>query len=199
MVTVKLLKEYGAVQAFFEKDDFIFEEGMQPVYYYYIVSGEVKLNTYYEDDKEFIFSFYKEGQNFGEGTIFLKKAYICNAIAVEPTEVLLLNRSSFLLLIKENYDYALQVNYNLSKKLYFQGLMAPKISAQAAEKRIMTLLEYLKKSWLQGIEEEQPFIVDLTRQEIGDMTGLRVETVIRTIRKLKEENKLRIEKGKIVL
>ncbi|WP_254050230.1 Crp/Fnr family transcriptional regulator [Myroides sp. N17-2] len=199
MMNVKLLLEYGAIQTFFEKDDFIFEEGMQPEYFYYIVNGEVKLNTYYEDDKEFIFNFYKKGQNFGEGMIFLKKNYICNAIAVEPSEILLLNKSSFLFLIKENFDYALQINYNLSKKLYYQGLMAPKISAQAAEKRIMTLLEYLKKNGLQGIEEEQPFIVDLTRQEIGDMTGLRVETVIRTIRKLKEENKLRIEKGKIVL
>ncbi|GAQ13265.1 transcriptional regulator, Crp/Fnr family [Myroides odoratimimus] len=200
MMNMRLLKKYGAEKVVYEKDDFIFEEGMWPEYFYYIVSGEVKLNIYDEDDsREFIFSFYSRGHNFGEGTIFLETTYICNAIAVEQTEVLKLDKASFLILIKENHDFSLLINYNLSKKLYFQGVMAPKISAQDAELRVLTLLNYLKTNWQHPLIQQDLYIVDLTRQEIADMTGLRVETVIRSIKRLREDNKLRIIKGRIVL
>jgi CRP-like cAMP-binding protein len=39
--------------------------------------------------------------------------------------------------------------------------------------------------------------IKLTRQQIADMTGLRVETVIRTIKQLEEKGEVTIEKGKV--
>jgi CRP-like cAMP-binding protein len=39
--------------------------------------------------------------------------------------------------------------------------------------------------------------IDLTRQQIADMTGLRVETVIRSMRELHDKGQLNIEKGKV--
>jgi len=39
--------------------------------------------------------------------------------------------------------------------------------------------------------------VKLTRQQIANMTGLRVETVIRTIRNLQSKGQLHITKGKV--
>ncbi len=41
--------------------------------------------------------------------------------------------------------------------------------------------------------------IDLTRQQIANMTGLRVETVIRTIRSLHDTGQLTIERGKGIL
>lgn len=197
MITGKILTEYGAVETIFEKDDFLFEVGMSPNYYYYIVSGQVKLNIYDDDNKEFIFSFYQRGHNLGEGSIFLNKKYICNAIAVETTSVLILAKDLFLLMLKENYEEFLKISHNLANKLYFQEVMAPTISSQDAEKRVMTLLNYLKTKWTSNTNEK--YTVDLTRQEIADMTGLRVETVIRTIRKLKDHNELKVVNSKIIL
>ena len=61
----------------------------------------------------------------------------------------------------------------------------------------MTLLTYLK--------QEQKSIcpncnqVKLTRQQIADMTGLRVETVIRVMRNMHEKCELVIERGKVYL
>jgi CRP-like cAMP-binding protein len=39
--------------------------------------------------------------------------------------------------------------------------------------------------------------VELTRQQIADMTGLRVETVIRSIRHMQDKGALVIDKGKV--
>jgi len=37
----------------------------------------------------------------------------------------------------------------------------------------------------------------LTRQQLANMTGMRVETVIRTMRSMHEKGKLKIEKGRV--
>jgi CRP-like cAMP-binding protein len=39
--------------------------------------------------------------------------------------------------------------------------------------------------------------MDLTRQQVANMTGLRVETVIRSIRNMNENGQLVIERGKV--
>ena len=39
--------------------------------------------------------------------------------------------------------------------------------------------------------------IKLTRQQIADMTGLRVETVIRVMRQLHEKGVIQIQKGKV--
>jgi CRP-like cAMP-binding protein len=61
----------------------------------------------------------------------------------------------------------------------------------------MTLLKYLRDNSDQ--KDKSRFYIPFTRQQIADMTGLRVETVIRTVKKLKEDGKLEIEKHKIYL
>lgn len=72
--------------------------------------------------------------------------------------------------------------------------MAPDISSNDSEKRILTLLNYIKKQEDVKAKELQ---IDLTRQQIADMTGLRVETVIRTIKDMEAKEQIRIEKGKL--
>lgn len=199
MINKDVLMKYGAELVLFDKGDFIFEIGMSPDYYYQIVNGQVKLNTYDEEEREYIYSIYRTSENFGDPSIFLKRNYICNAIAVIDTEILKLPKDQFLLMIKENHEVSLKISYSIANKLYYQGIIAPKNSSQDAEKRILTLLHYFKSRQPIALEQEQLYKVDLTRQQIADMTGLRVETVIRSIRKLKEDNQLRIINGKVVL
>jgi CRP-like cAMP-binding protein len=72
-------------------------------------------------------------------------------------------------------------------------MILKEISSNDAEHQIMTLIKYLKKeSNTKGIYE-----VKLTRQNIADMTGLRVETVIRTIKTMVEQRKLTQQGRKI--
>jgi len=63
------------------------------------------------------------------------------------------------------------------------------------EHRISALLQYFKTNNRHTCPKCNR--VQLTRQQIADMTGLRVETVIRAIRHLHTQGKLVIEKGKV--
>jgi CRP-like cAMP-binding protein len=57
------------------------------------------------------------------------------------------------------------------------------------------LLDYFKLNQTHITPEDS--LVILTRQQIADLTGLRVETVIRVIRNLHMSGKLSIKHGKI--
>ena len=63
------------------------------------------------------------------------------------------------------------------------------------EHRINTLLTYFKTNNKHTCPKCKQ--IRLTRQQIADMTGLRVETVIRAMRHLHKKGTLFIEKGKV--
>ena len=44
---------------------------------------------------------------------------------------------------------------------------------------------------------EQKMVIELTRKELSNMTGLRIETIIRTIKKMEKDGKLKIVNGKV--
>ena len=63
------------------------------------------------------------------------------------------------------------------------------------EHSISTLLSYFKQTQKNICPKCNR--INLTRQQIADMTGLRVETVIRTIKSLQTKGRLVIDKGKV--
>jgi CRP-like cAMP-binding protein len=46
-------------------------------------------------------------------------------------------------------------------------------------------------------KNEKGYLINFTRQQIGDLTGLRVETVIRTIKNLEKKGALKIINRKV--
>ena len=68
------------------------------------------------------------------------------------------------------------------------------ISSHDPEHRILTLIDYLKEK---ASETSGYYEVPFTRQQIADMTGLRVETVIRSIKSLEQKKKVKIENRKV--
>jgi CRP-like cAMP-binding protein len=73
-------------------------------------------------------------------------------------------------------------------------MILSEISFYDPEHRIASLIQYLKEKLGNG---KDPFIVPLTRQQLADMSGLRVETVIRTVKTMEEQGKLKIADHKI--
>ena len=69
-------------------------------------------------------------------------------------------------------------------------MLLKEISSFKPEHRILSLIDYLKKE--EGIPIDQKYEVSLPRQHIADLTGLRVETVIRSVKTLEKEGSLDI-------
>lgn len=75
-------------------------------------------------------------------------------------------------------------------------MVLSEISSYEPEHRLITLLKYYKtKNTKPGLPNK--IIIPYTRQQLADMSGLRVETVIRTVKKMEREGKIALEGHKI--
>jgi len=187
-------------RAFFytvQKDEYIFLEDEPASFYFQVISGTVKMSSYSESGQEFIQGVFKAGQSFGEPALFGDFPYPNNAIATEPSELARLPKDIFFDLLRENFEIHKKFNALFSNRLRYKAILLKEISSYCPDHVIMTLLKYLRDN--ARTEEKSQFIIPYTRQQIADMTGLRVETVIRTVKQLQKEGKLEIRQHKIYL
>jgi len=196
MITVELLEKYGVVRKSFDKNDIIFEEENLPLHYYQIVSGEVKMCNYNDDGREFIQGIFYKGQSFGEPPLFLNQKYPANAIAVENTLILILPKENFMKLLEENPKISIRIIENLAQRLYYKSVMAAEISTHEPEHRVLKLIDH-GIAYFNFQKDEKGYLINFTRQQIGDLTGLRVETVIRAIKALEKKGELKIINRKV--
>lgn len=196
MITVELLENYGVVKKTFDKNDIIFEEGNLPSSYYQIISGEVKMSNYNDDGREFIQGIFYNEQSFGEPPLFLNQKYPANAIAVENTEIFILSKENFMKLLEENPKVSIKVIENLAQRLYYKSVMAAEISTHEPEHRVLKLIDH-GITYFNFQKDKNGYLINFTRQQIGDLTGLRVETVIRAIKALEKKGELKIINRKV--
>lgn len=197
MIRQELLLQYGAEIKTYQKNETIFLESHYPTHYYQIVEGKVKMNNYNEDGKEFIQNIFIKDQSFGEPPLFIDECYPANAETITKASIIQISKEDFYKMMHENPEVSLALNKSLARRLYYKSIMAPEISSQEPEKRLLTLLDYLKTH--RTNKDEKEFVVDFTRQQIADLTGLRVETVIRTFKHLERQGKVKIINAKIVV
>jgi CRP-like cAMP-binding protein len=190
------LYSFGAEDKNYKTGDTIYREGDNALYYYQIVTGKVKQNNYNEEGKEFIHNILGEKQSFGEPMIFLEKFYVMNAVCLSPVEILRLPKNNFIELLEKNPKLSMELNACLSQRLYFKAIMLQSMSSQNPILRLKGLLDYLK-SYHDG-DCEHCFHIAFTRQQLANLTGLRVETVIRTLKKMEKQGNLKIDNRKIL-
>lgn len=186
MIDEKILLAFGADYKQLEKSQVVFREGEDAHYYYQIQAGQVKASNYNDQGREFIQGIFETGQSFGEPAFLGRFPYPSTAEALQPTVVLKLPYEKMMELLKQHFEVKIKFLEVLSKRLQYKSMIANELSNHVPEHRILTLLDFLKKE--NGTKEK--YEVKLTRQKIADLTGLRVETVIRTINVLVEQKKL---------
>jgi CRP-like cAMP-binding protein len=192
-----ILVENKAQLITYNKDDYIFYEGDFPDFYYQIKSGVVKMSSFSTDGQEFTQGIFRNGQSFGEPAIFGRFPFPNNAIALEYSEIFRLAVEFFFEILKKHFDLHRKFNLILAERLRYKSTLLKEISSYSPDHIIMTLLRYIRDN--NKDRSKNYFIIPYTRQQIADMTGLRVETVIRTIKKLQKEGKLQIKEHKIIL
>lgn len=191
----KLLYSFGAESKAYKTRESIFKQGEKPNYFYQINEGNIKENHYDEEGKEFIHNILSSGQSFGDSMLFVEKNYPFNAVALKDCTVVRLPKEQFFNLLHKHPEVSMHAQSCLSHRLYYNIIMTQNIASQNPEIRLKGLMNYLKS--FQSNDEQFSFQIHFTRQQIADLTGLRVETVIRAIKKMEKERLLKIKDRKI--
>ena len=190
-----LLLTWGATYKKVSKDEIIFHEGSTGFYYHQLIKGKVKWYNIDEEGKEFLQCLIGEGESFGELPLLDDGPYVSSAAAVEDSILLRLRKEIFLQLLRENTSIHFQFTRLMTERLRSKFIFLKELTHTDPERKIITVLNHYKENIEIGCNGK--IKIELTRQQIANMTGLRVETVIRTIRSLHENGRLVIEKGKV--
>lgn len=190
-----LLHSVQAIEEQYTAGDYIFREEAIPQFYYQIVTGEVKLNSYKEDGKEFIQEILSDNSCFGESMLILGKPYTVNAVALTKCSILKIGRDQFFRLLQDNPAIFLDMYTTLSERTSEKLVLMQKISGQNAEERLVELMNQMKEA--KENKDKYSFEIPYTRQQLASLTGLSLETTIRVIKRMEKNENLVIKNGKI--
>ncbi len=198
MIDPDILIANGAVYRKVAKSEIIFKEGSQCMFYYQLVTGKISwMNRDTADGKPFIQAIIQPGESFGELPLFDDGPYAASAKAEVDSLVLQLPKAAFLQFLHDHPDYMMRFARLLAQRVREKFFMLREIAGQSPEHRIQSVFQ-------SQIAKQKPlpdgrYMIGMTRQQIANMTGLRVETVIRVIKRMQKSGCLSIERGKVYL
>ena len=196
LIPLELLLSYDAKIEKYNPGEIIFHEGDTPKNYYQIISGRIKLNHYNEEGKELILAILHRGLSVCELLLFIDQKYPVNAIVLEESTIIKLSKIRFEKLLDDHPRISRDINKFLSERLYHKFIMLENNSSLHPNVRLKGVFDYHKSFF--SDDSKYSFEIPLTRQQLASLTGLRVETVIRTIKKLESQKELKIVQGKIL-
>lgn len=188
VIPVEYLKQYQARLVSVKKNQLLFDAGDNANDYLQVETGLINMYIINPEGQEFWQGVFGAGESFGEPPLLGDFCYPSSARAVEDSTIWRLPRHEFLQLLKDHFEIHLKLDMVLCKRLQYKSMILTEVSTRDPEHRIKTLLGYLKKK-AQKLGDQNDFF-PFTRQQLADMTGLRVETVIRTVKKMEKEKKL---------
>ncbi|MEP7143899.1 MAG: Crp/Fnr family transcriptional regulator [Ferruginibacter sp.] len=178
---------------YFTKGEVIYNEGSIAQYFYEVKTGEVKIVNSNDDGKDFIQAVYKANESFGLPLLFSGKTYPAAAFAHTHCEVFIVPKKQFLTLLENNYDFHFSVTKMISEQLLYKTIMLQEVANEEGEHCLLTLIHYLIEQ-TKGANDT----LHITKQQLANMTGLRVETVIRIMKNIEDKGWIKTSRGNIV-
>lgn len=196
LIDKDLLVKYGAVLQKYKSNEIVFRENDLPLYYFQVEDGVVEVINYNEDGRVFIQEVVSKGESIGEALLFTDKRYPITAVAKTKCTIIKLSKDKFLNLIENHPHVSLKLLLYLADKTYYKDTMLHNLYNKTPASRIKFMMDYLK-SYCKD-KRLYSFIIPLTRQQLANLIGLRVETVIKTIKNMEKDKILKIKNGKIL-
>ncbi len=189
-----LLIAWGAISRKYNRGEYIFREDEEALFYYQIEKGKIKMFNTSDEGKEFIHGVFTEGQSFGEPPLLIDEKYPASAYTLKPTIVWRLPKKQFFKILDDYKSIERTFLKLMARRVYGKTRQTNSIIYHSPRERIMALLKDYYQSHHGFVAK---LLIPYTRQEIANFTGLRVETVIRTLREMDVEKTVSIVNRKL--
>ena len=179
-----------------KKKDALFREDQKATHLFYLLEGEIKIYNTDSEGKEFLISKVVDHQFLGEPPFLLNQPYPANAIITSETaEIFSFSHDLFQHFMVDHPEVLLTFTREIARKAYDKTMKLKSIVHLNPQERILNFLKIYKRNL--NVDLEEKIIVDVTRKEMANSTGLAVETVIRAVKKMEREGKIELINHKI--
>lgn len=177
------------------KGDYLFHEGDLSSGFYIVQSGAINVHRVNAAGKEQVIHVFRAGESFAEATLATERGYPADARAVETSQVLLIQKTGFIALLRKQPELALRM----------LGAMSGHLRVLVGQLEDLTLkdVETRLANWLvkrcPNPESTQPHVITLkgTKRVLAAELGTVSETFSRTLARFRELRLVSI-KGKSI-
>ena len=158
---------------------------------YAVKSGFIKIENQYPNGRLHINGFYMMGDIFGFDGI-AKNEHIFSSIAIEDSEICLIPFDRIEHMGQEVERLKHHFFKLMSSEIYRNNTMMMLLGSMQAEERLAAFLLNLSKRLKFRGYSQNDLILRMTREEIGNYLGMKIETVSRIFTKFQEQGLLRV-------
>ena len=179
----------------YSKKETIYKEDGYPKGIFYLAKGKVKTFRTHELGKEFITGLYKEGDFFGYLALMEEQQYPDTAVAMDESEIWFISKEDFFSLLYINAEVSKTFIRLLSDNLAEKEKQLVNLAYNSVRKKVADALVTLHNRYKK--DENLPFSMNISRDDLANISGTATETAIRTLSDFKEEGLIAISGGTI--
>jgi CRP-like cAMP-binding protein len=180
-----------------EKGDYLFHEGDVAIGFYVVQSGAINVHRVSPLGKEQVIHIFRTGESFAEVALATESGYPADARAVEPTQVLLVQKDGILALLKRQPELALRMLGSMSSHLRVLVGQLDDLTLKDVETRLANWL--VKRCPVDAGEKPVRIELRVTKRVLAAELGTVSETFSRTLAKFREQNLVKVEGKTIVV
>jgi CRP/FNR family cyclic AMP-dependent transcriptional regulator len=192
------LMRFSNVQTF-KSGDVIFRKGDPGEGMMAVLRGQIRIGVMSAEGKELIHNIINPGQVFGEIALLDGKERSADAVAIAPTDVLVVLRRDFLPFLEADAPLCIRLMTVLCDKLRQTSELAEDFMflelRQRLAKRLVRLAQLYGRPWRSGV------IINfrLPQRELAAMMGTSRESINKQLRTWAEAGWLEVDRGNIAV
>jgi CRP-like cAMP-binding protein len=180
-----------------KKGELLFKEGDPVTGIYFVYSGVIKVTKKWDDDKELIIRFAKDGAILGHRGIGPNLNYPISATALEPCVVCYVDMKFFEQTMRVNSELTFQLVSFFASELRKSERRMRDLAHMPVKGRVAGALIKLQKQF--GITADGFINITLSRQDLASFAGATYETVFRVINELVADQIIRLSGKSIAI
>jgi len=183
----------------YAKHQFIVREGDPGDTFFVIGSGSVAVCRVTPDGRETILSILKEGDFFGEMSMFDSSLRSASIKTLTDVEVGAIRQSDFMGLIDKSPQIGRLLVIELSERLRAANALIAATTSQDIRARLASLLLNLTEQFGEPVANGTRITLRLTNQEMANMIGTTRETVNRTLNRFWDDRLVDMRTANVVV
>jgi CRP/FNR family cyclic AMP-dependent transcriptional regulator len=181
------------------KHQFIVREGDPGDTFFILVKGSVSVCRIAPDGRETILSILKEGDFFGEMSMFDSSLRSASIKTLTEVEVGAIRQTDFLTLLDRNPRIGRSLVIALSERLRAANALIAATTSQDIRARLASLLLNLGDQFGERVDNGTRITLRLTNQEMANMIGTTRETVNRTLNRFWDDKLVDMRTAHVVI
>jgi CRP-like cAMP-binding protein len=177
----------------------VFHKGDPGAELFAVIRGRLKALTTSQGGHDVVFSIIGPGEVFGELALLGETARTATVTAIEPCDLMVLDRRDFLAFLRKNPDVAIELLSLLVERLknlseVLEDTQFLNLPVRLA-KKVTSLADVYGRPGPDGLRVD----LRLSQEEWGDLVGATRESINKQMRAWSEEGLIRVESGYVTI